>query len=297
MRLPLQHAPPASPPPRMLCEYLVRLARAAYGLQLGPAANLIASSRSRGRHGNALQWHLGLEGHDARTAPDWEGRIEIKLVTVWRSGGALVCDKLKVCELQIDPWHKLANVLFVFADRLTRTVVGHRLVHLSGDARDRLVRAWDVDPHFGAPDLFVESRQSEGGMSPAYYLSAAWLLACVVPRTLPGVFDAPRRVAHGGDPVLTVVATDPVVCPRCAAAMRFDAATLSARGCAPVHHGLPLPAGCGARQHVVVGAAHLVAPAIGTQQEQHAALHGTIPRERVTRLADLVAEPDDHGHE
>lgn len=297
MRLPLQHAPPAGPAPAMRCEYLQRLVRAAIGLPLGPAAAMLSSKRSRGRHGNALQWHLGLDAHDARSEPDWEGRIEIKLVTLWRVGAAVACDKLKVCDAQIDPWRKLANVLFVFADRLTRTVVGARQLHLDGPAWDRLVRAWELDPHFGAPDLFVESRQGEGGMSPAYYVSAAWLLAHVVPPELPGVFEGPRRVAHVGEPVLTLVDGPGARCPRCGAALRYDDTVVAERGCAPAHHGLPLPPGCGARQHVVVGRTRLVAPALGSAQEQHAGLEGRMPADRLTRLADLIAEPDDHRHE
>lgn len=296
MRLPLQHVPPAEPPPRRVCEYLLRLARAADGLPLGPAANLIASARSRGRHGNALQWHLGLDGHDARVEPDWEGRIEIKLVTVWRSGGALCCDKLKVCDAHVDPWAKLANVLFVFADRLTRTVVGHRLAHLRDAAWAGLVRAWDVDPHFGAPELFVESRQRDDGMSPAYYVSAAWLLAHVLPAELDGVFDAPRRVAHAGDPVLTLAAGVPTPCPRCGAPVVYDAAVLEQRGCAAAHHGLPLAGGCGAREHVVVDPARLRPPAVAAAH-QHDGLQGLITPDRVVRLAELVVEPEDHGHE
>lgn len=295
--MPLQHAPPAEPPPRMRCEYLTRLARAAVGMPLGPAAAIVASSRSRGRHGNALEWHLGLDGHDTRSEPDWEGRIEIKLVTVSLRAGAIACDKLKVCDAQIDPWRKLANVMFVLADRLTRTVVGHRFVHLAGAPRDALVRAWSVDPHFDAPALFIESRETDGAMSPAYYVSAAWLLEHVVPSALPGVLEAPRRQPHSGEPVLTVIDAGVAACPRCRAPLRFDPATLARHGAAAAHHGMPLPAGCGARQHVVVTADRVCPPAIGSKAEQHAALHGLLDRDRVVRLAELVAEPDDHGHE
>jgi hypothetical protein len=297
MRLPLQHAPPATSPPRMRCEYLSRLVRAAVGLPLGPAASLLASARSRGRHGNALEWHLGLDGHDARAEPDWEGRIEIKLLTVARRGEAIVCDKLKVCDAQMDPWRKLANVMFVLADRLTRTVVGHRLVHLDGPSRDALTRAWSVDSHFDAPDLFVESREQAGVMAPAYYVSAAWLLAHVVPAELPGVLEVPRREPGSGDPVLTVTEGAATACPRCGAPLRFDAELVARVGAAPAHHGMPLPPGCGARPHVVVAAGRLSRPAIGTISDQHAALHGLLARERIVRLAELVEEPDDHGHE
>jgi hypothetical protein len=297
MRLPLQHAPPGDPGPSMRCEYLERLARSAVGLPLGPAAAALASTRSRGRHGNALQWHLGLDAHDARREPDWEGRIEVKLVTVWRVGAAIACDKLKVCDTQVDPWRKLANVLFVFADRLTRTVVGVRQLHLTGEPWARLARAWTVDPHFGSPDLFVESRQGEAGMSPAYYVCASWLLAHVVPAVLPGVLEAPRRAAHGGEPVVTIVDGPAARCPRCGAELRYDGARLERLGCAPAHHGLPLPSGCGARAHVAVARARLVAPAVGSVEEQQAAMEGRVPPDRVTRLADLVPEPEDHLHE
>ncbi len=305
MRLPLQHAPPAELPLRMRCIYLEHLVGAARGLPLAPAAALVASPRSRGRHGNALQWHLGLDSHDASAAPDWEGRIEIKLVTVWRVGGVLACDRLKVCDVSIDPWRKLANVMFVCADRLTRTVVGHCQLHLAGPPREQLVRAWQVDPHFGTPDLLVESRQQGDVMSPAYYVSSAWLLAHVIPTDLQGVFEAPRRVVHGGEPMLTIVdavvdasgPANPTPCPRCGAPLRYDAERVAARGCAPVHHGLPLAPGCATRQHIAVAAQWLPTPARGDRATQRAGLQGTLPPEHVGRLAEAIPEPDDHGHE
>ncbi|MCA9688062.1 MAG: hypothetical protein KC636_00520, partial [Myxococcales bacterium] len=74
----------------MRCAYLEALIEAALGLPLAPAAELVTPARSRGRFGNALQWHLGLEPHDGAATLDWEDRIEIKMVSVWRRrGGAL----------------------------------------------------------------------------------------------------------------------------------------------------------------------------------------------------------------
>src|SRR5690606_26177909 len=119
MRRPLRHPPPAHDEPRRRCAHLEALALAAIGLPLGPAAALVASSRSRGRHGNALQWHFGLEPPDASPGRDWEDRIESTWISVWSRGqGSRACDNVTVCDLNTDPWHKLGNVLWVLADRL-----------------------------------------------------------------------------------------------------------------------------------------------------------------------------------
>ena len=101
----------------------------------------VAKGGGRGRHGNALQWHFGLEAHDSEAVLDWEDRIEIKMVSVWSNrSGDVLCDKLKVCDQGIDPWHKLANVLWVFVDRMSRVVLGHRFTHLAGDLAGSLHR-------------------------------------------------------------------------------------------------------------------------------------------------------------
>ena len=176
MRLPLRHPPPDRDPPLHGCAHLAALAHAAVGLPLGAAAELVAPDRSRGRHGNALQWHLGLPPHDGQARLDWEDRIEIKLVSVWQRAGAVVCDKLKVSDVAVDPWRKLSNVLWVFADRLTRVVVGTRAWSLRGAARERLSSAWSLDPHFDQPALVVEARErADGSAAPSYYLAARWL--------------------------------------------------------------------------------------------------------------------------
>ena len=113
MRLPLRHRPPSRDAPLRSCRHLEHLADALRGVPLAPAAELLDEARGRGRHGNALQWHLGLEVVDTSPAPDWEERIEIKLVSVWQRGdGQLKCDRIKVCDASCDPWRKLANVLF-----------------------------------------------------------------------------------------------------------------------------------------------------------------------------------------
>ena len=61
MRLPLRHQPPRVDAPRRRCRHLELLAEAARGLPLKPAADALIGARGRGRHGNALQWHLGLD--------------------------------------------------------------------------------------------------------------------------------------------------------------------------------------------------------------------------------------------
>src|SRR6187399_2221717 len=105
MRLGLRHPPPEQDAPPARCAHLEALAEAAIGLPLGPAAARVASMRSRGRYGNALQWHFGLAAHDSAARLDWEDRIEIKLVSVWRRGLADVgTDKVKICDARIDPW-------------------------------------------------------------------------------------------------------------------------------------------------------------------------------------------------
>ena len=309
MRLPLRHRPPSQPEPLRRCAHLEDLAEALVGVPLGSAARRVASRRSRGRHGNALQWHLGLSSHDAAAHLDWEDRIEIKLVTVWGRGTqdepGVGCDKLKVCDVGIDPWHKLANVLFVHADRLTRVVVGAHLFHLDAPRLERLAVAWDEDPHFGHPPLFVEAREQEGRRAPAYYLSARWLESeGILPRPCSPIFDfdpawwnATRR-EHGRDPLLTL-ADRPLAqlrCPRCGGPITVDQDRLAERGWAPARHGMPLGDACALAGHAVVDATRLRASRAATQEEFAAALEQRVEPDRVWRLADRVPEPEDHLH-
>lgn len=274
-------------------------------------------ARGRGRHGNALQWHFGLDLHDARPEPDWEGRIEIKLVSVWRrSDGRLGCDRNKICDVAIDPWTKLANVLFVFADRLTRVVLGHRFVHLGGERLDRLAQVWTKDPHFDHPDLQVESRETRTGprgrttMSPAYYLSARWFeqegLLPADPVAIGHRFDSSwwtrvRREHGNRDPLITLARVESenpssTVCPRCQGRLRVDLDQVRSSGWAPAIHTMPLSALCGLRGHAVVDASLLPLPAAASEREQIAAIESWLPERALWRLADRIAEPDDHGH-
>ena len=309
MRLPLRHPPPVEDAPLERCAHLEALIEAAIGVPLGPAAARVASGRSRGRHGNALQWHLGLAPHDGEATLDWEDRIELKLVSVWRRGSSdaarLGCDKLKVCDVAIDPWRKLSNVVFVLADRLTRCVVGGVGFRLAGAARERLAAAWRADPHFDHPALFVEAREQGDRSAPAYYLAARWLdEEAVLPAALPGVFpfDAKwwnaARSEHGRDPLATIVDAPEgaVACPRCGATIRYDAGAVVERGWAPARHAMPLGDRCGIHGHFVVAAARLHPAPIQSPEEFRAAIESRMPRERVWRLADRVPEPEDHGH-
>jgi hypothetical protein len=144
MRLPLRHPPPG----------WTRRCAAAPTSRRSPRPRSASASRprppsspphARGRFGNALQWHFGLDPHDSSEQLDWEDRVELKLVSVWRRrDGRLACDKLKVCDITADPWRKLGNVLWVFADRMTRVIVGHRFNRLAGPARSSLAAAWDT---------------------------------------------------------------------------------------------------------------------------------------------------------
>lgn len=309
MRLPLRHRPPRSAPPRQRCRHLELLAEAARGLPLGPAAEWLPGARGRGRHGNALQWHLGLEAHDSAAEPDWEGRIEIKLVSVWqRADGTLRCDRIKVCDASVDPWAKLANVLFVFADRLTRVVLGHAFFHLSPRSLARLATSWDADPHFDHPNLMIEARETRAGMAPAYYLSSRWASAeGLLPRgpiELGYRFDTnwwrDVRAEFGGrDPRVTLLrsdAGDRTNCARCRGALRVDPARVLADGWAPAIHAMPLGDRCALRGHVVVDPRRLPRPEFASDQELFAGVEATVARDKLWRLADRVLEPDDHEH-
>jgi hypothetical protein len=309
MRLPLRHPPPEADAVVLRCAHLEALAEAALGLPLGPAAALVTASRSRGRHGNALQWHFGLEPHDGAARRDWEDRIEIKLVSVWRRGGAITCDKLKVCDLALDPWAKLANVCWVLVDRVTRVVVGHTMWSLRGEARRSLAAAWGLDPHFDRPPLFVEAREQGERQAPAYYLAGHWLREQgIVPETLPGVFafdptwwSEARGSSRGSraEPLLTLWRGESgaVVCPRCGGPIRADLGRLRAEGAAPGVHAMPFGAECATRGHYVVDARGLPLPLQHPgRAELEMALEGRVGPEQVWRLADRVAEPEDHLH-
>ena len=305
VRLPLRHRPPRDPPPRRYCAYLDALAAGLAGLSLHAAARHVAPARSRGRFGTALQWHLGLAAHDSGPAADWEGCIEVKLVTVHRTrAGAVRCDKLKVCDAHLDPYERLANVLFVFADRLTRVVVGHRWFHRAGAAAEVLAAAFDQDPDFERPALFVEARGRPGRSAPAYYVSARFLAAHV------GLPDDPAILVHDAalygrirrgrtDPLWTPAAPgeDEVPCPRCGGRIRrlSPAQVLADRGFAPAVHRMPLAGPCARFDHALCDATRLPPPAAGVYgpREQVEALACAGP---VLRISDRVLEPDDHEH-
>ena len=276
------------------------------GLPLGPAATALSSRRSRGRHGNALQWHLGLDAHDADAQLDWENRIEIKLVSVWRRGDKVVCDKLKVCDLGVDPWHKLSNVMWVFADRLTRVVVGAIQTTLEGDLRRRLATSWDHDPHFDHPLLFVEAREHAGRAAPAYYLSARWFeVEGILPAPAPAIhtFDAgwwsAARTKHGRDPWLTIVdgSCELVQCPRCRGPIALDLDRLHAEGLTPARHGMPAGAPCLARAHLAIDVRTLAPSDIFDEAAVCAGIEARIEPHAVERLTLRVAEPADHLHD
>lgn len=306
MRLPLRHPPPEDDALPRHCAYLEALIEAAIGLPLGPAALALSSRHSRGRHGNALQWHLGLDAHDSDARLDWEDRIELKLVTVWQRGGRVVCDKLKVCDVGVDPRHKLSNVLWVFADRITRVVVGAVQTRLAGGVRERLAAAWTADPHFEHPLLFVEAREHAGRSAPAYYLSAKWFeMEGLLPASTPEIFEfdaawwSAARQRHGRDPWITVVEDlhEIVECPRCRGPLAFDPQRLREHGFAPARHGMPAGAPCLAREHGVIDVGRLRVPLGVDAQRVRAGIEGRIGPEFVERLAHRVPEPDDHLHD
>ncbi len=314
--MPLRHPPHGRDAPPRRCAYLEALADAALGLPLGPAAELVTPRRSRGRHGNALQWHLGLEPHDGDAVLDWEERIELKLVSIWRRrSGRLACDKLKVCDLAINPWDKLSNVLFVFVDRLTRVVVGHRFWRLAGAAREELERSWTLDPHFESPLLFVETREHEGRQAPAYYLAARWLTTKVEgerilpPPSIRGVYpfdarwwsEARRLHGRGEAPLITLwrgERSNYIPCPRCEGRLHFEPAEVGKRGWAPALHAMPLGPRCALRAHLVLDAARLPLPEGDPGRlELEEGVEGRVAPEQVWRLANRVPEPEDHLHE
>jgi hypothetical protein len=306
VRLPLRHPPATRDAPRSRCAHLDALARALVGVPLGAAAERVSSRRSRGRYGAALQWHLGLAPHDAEARLDWEDRIEVKLVSVWaRPGGEVGCDKVKVCDVAIDPWHKLGNVLWVFADRLTRVVVATRQTRMADGVRARLAAAWDEDPHFGQPALFVEAREQAGRSAPAYYLSAAWFAAeALLPAPGPGIFEfdarwwtEARARAGGRDPWPSLATSQGEQrCRRCGEILRFGADAVRAQGWAPAWHGVTA-APCGLRGHFAVDPERLLAPPEGGLGLEDALgmLEG-LGGAAAIRTFERVAEPGDHGH-
>lgn len=278
------------------------------GLALRPAATVFTARRSRGRYGNALQWHLGLDPHDGLPQLDWEDRIELKIITVWRRGGRVVCDKLKVCDLAHDPWHKLSNVLWVFVDRLTRVVIGHRFTRLAGASRELLETSWLLDPHFDSPSLFVEAREQDDRQAPAYYLSAHYLRESgIVPSELPGVFAfdpkwmREARSSHrGAEPLFTLwrgQAESELCCPRCGGRIRTDLGTVREVGSAPAVHALAGGTECALRAHCVIDVGRLpIGEHHPGRRELEEALEDRCPPERVWRLTDRVMEPEDHLH-
>lgn len=309
MRLPLRHPPLNCDAPLRRCRHLEMLADAARGLPLSPAADALLHERGRGRHGNALQWHFGLDVHDTDGAPDWEQRIEIKLVSVWqRADGRLACDRIKVCEVTNDPWVKLGNVLFVFADRLSRVVLGHRFFCAAGPARVALERAWTLDPHFDRPALMLESRDGPAGMAPAYYLAAWWPIEeGLLPSDPVEVGYGFRsnwwrtiRAEHAGrDPLVTLARTDVgelTPCPRCRGRLRTNLAEVFEQGWAPAIHTMPLGPACALRGHVVLDPRRLPEPACASDVELVEGVEGRTDASRLWRLADRVPEPADHEH-
>lgn len=306
VRLPLRHHPPAGDPPRQRCAHLKQLAEASRGLSLRGAAQALTPDRSRGRYGNALQWHFGLDPHDGDARLDWEDRIEIKIVTTWaRRDGQIACDKLKVCDLSIDPWHKLSNVLWVLVDRVSRLVIGHRFFHLAGPARERLAASWGADPHFARPDLFVEARQSGDQIAPAYYLAASWFRREAIFDGVPPLygFDSSwwsraRKRSRGSEPGITISwnGDERSRCGHCGGFVRRSPEPPGFRGCWPGLHELPLAPGCAARAHVMLEGERLLRCHVASEDECLLDVQGLVPQARLWRLADRVPEPDDHEH-
>ena len=309
MRLPVRHAAPSEDAPRRECAYLDALLDAAVGLPLRPAVGMFGTHASRGRYGNALQWHLGLEAHDAVAALDWEAAIELKLVSVWRtSRGTIACDKLKVCDVSVDPRDKLSNVAFVLVDRITRVIVGSRRIRLAGALRASLAERWDADPHFDDAPLFVESRGEGDKSAPAYYLAASWLASMLgVEAELPGVyaFDSSRwtslRAEGGGrDPLVSVLDAGAMSerhrCPRCPGTLRVDPLKFQATGICAASHTRGMGERCDHRGHIAVDGRGLGRLAACSMEELLAGIEDRVPACEVWRLADRVAEPGDHLH-
>jgi hypothetical protein len=229
----------------------------------------------------------------------------VKLVSVARRiDGGWSAEKNKVCEVGADPWRKLANVLFVFADRLTRVVLGSAQFHLDERAREELARSWAADPHFSEPCLFVEARDGPAGSSPAYYVSGRWLAAHVLPTGDPGVgahFDAAAigraRREHAGRPaLLTVVPAreERAPCPRCGGSLGWTPGPRPFA--APVARHANPGGACALHAHAVVPAPALPRPRSCSVEEMVAGVEGRVGPSQLWRLADRVPEPEDHLH-
>lgn len=307
MRLPLAHSPPTQLAEVARCDYLMDLAEASRGLPLGFAAQELMQAQGRGRHGNALQWHLGLDIRDSRAELDWENRIEIKLVSVWRRfDGQWSCDKLKVCDHGVDPWHKLSNVLWVLADRMTRVVLTSLLTPLQGAMRHAMDRAWQQDPHFSAPDLFVESRDRGDSMSPAYYLSASILRESVLAPAAVGAMASPlawdpaecarwRRQEQPPRWILIDPQAEIPRCPICGTSLGIPQDSDFERGWLRLVH--PTSSNpCARWNWLGVDGAHIPPSPVFSRSEQAQALLALPNGERPSRLSDRCPEPLDHGH-
>jgi hypothetical protein len=309
VRLPVRHAAPTTDAPIRSCAYLDALLESAEGTPLRPVVGMFGSYASRGRYGNALQWHLGLEPHDGVAAPDWEGSIELKLVSVWRtSRGTVACDKLKVCDVSIDPREKLSNVAFVLVDRVTRVVVGSRRFRLAGASRAGLAARWNADPHFDEAPLFVESRGEGEKSAPAYYMSASWLGARLgLEAGVPGVypFDSSqwtrlRAEGRGRDPLVSVLDAQAMGerhrCPRCPGTLHLDPEKFATWGICAASHTRGLGERCDQRGHIAVDGRGLGRLGACSMEELLAGIEDRVSPEEVWRLADRVREPDDHLH-
>lgn len=309
MRLLVRHAAPTVDAPVRECAYLDALLDAAVGVPLRPAVALFGTYASRGRYGNALQWHIGLEPHDGAATLDWEDSIELKIVSVWRtSRGRIACDKLKVCDVSVDPRHKLSNVAFVLVDRVTRVVVGSRRRRLAGPLRESLAQRWDADPHFDSAPLFVESRGEGEKSAPAYYLAASWLASALgLDEELPGVylFDSSQwtslRADGGGrDPLVSVLDAHAMSerhrCPRCPGTLRMDAGKFESTGICAAAHTRGMGERCDHRGHIAVDGRRLGQIAACSMDEMLAGIEDRVEAREVWRLADRVPEPEDHLH-
>lgn len=320
MKLPLRHPPPPTiAQEAQRCLYLEELAEAAVGLPLGHAASQLMHARGRGRHGNALQWHLGLQKSDSLAQLDWEDRIEIKLVSVWRRPfDRLGCDKLKVCDANVDPWRKLSNVLWVCADRMTRVVQGCHLTHLQDCGWDALRRSWQQDPHFEQPDLFIESRETSrikdgaarGGLSrpsmaPAYYVSARWVSEHVLTR-LPSArtflqwdgasWQQWRKREWPPCYLIVEAGREAPRCPACGEELVGQEGARPERGWIELLH--PRGACPEFRERTVVGVdgSYIPKSPVLSREEQAQALSGAAAGTELIRLVDRCLEPEDHLH-
>ena len=108
------------------------------------AGKLRLTRTDKGRLGKATEVALGLKLGDNSPAPDWHGKVEVKLIAMRRAtdGSFRVKDKVFVCadSRKLNPVAKIRRMQLVFYDHDSSEVLLTKRVHLSRAKLDNLAR-------------------------------------------------------------------------------------------------------------------------------------------------------------